>query len=95
MAIIFYCQAQPKPQLIWAELALLLINPAACPPAYLPAQPSGHPATRSPDQPPTQTAGQTPIEITRNKQNLICKSALIEIEQFFKFLQIEDNLDGR
>ena len=31
--IFVYCPAQPKPQLSWAELALMLINPATRPTA--------------------------------------------------------------
>ena len=31
--ILVYCQAQPKPKLSWAELALMLINPATRPTA--------------------------------------------------------------
>ena len=41
-----YCQAQPKPQFNWAELALVLISPAT--------RPAGRPAGR----PPTQTCSE-------------------------------------
>ena len=88
-----YCQAQPQSQLSWAELALLLISPAARPPHIL----------RRHLHISCATTIQTSSEIAGNQLNLLCKicrstpehlKIILNILKMWKTTSREDDLRG-